>query len=87
MSDADSIGPTHRELKREKAWSRIHLIPLLEAENDRDKYRRAVAEKTVEGAIMHRHKGWKVCVFLGVDVLASAEEGGVYSGRAICLLP
>ena len=50
----------HRELKRENAWSRIHLIPLLEAENDRDKYRRAVAEKTVEGAIMQRHKGWKV---------------------------
>ncbi|KIM25197.1 hypothetical protein M408DRAFT_221283 [Serendipita vermifera MAFF 305830] len=48
-----------RELKREKAWSRIHLIPLLEAENDRDKYRRAIAEKTIEDAIMQRHKGWK----------------------------
>lgn len=50
----------HRELMREKTWSRIHLIPLLEAEHDRDEYRRAAAENTVEAAIMKRHKFWRV---------------------------
>jgi NADH dehydrogenase (ubiquinone) 1 alpha subcomplex subunit 13 len=45
---------------REKTWSRIHLIPLLEAEHDRDEYRRAAAENTVEAAIMKRHKFWRV---------------------------
>jgi len=48
-----------RELMREKTWSRIHLIPLLEAEHDRDEYRRAAAENTVEAAIMKRHKFWR----------------------------
>ncbi|KAG8761442.1 hypothetical protein FRC14_003855 [Serendipita sp. 396] len=48
-----------RELQREKMWSRIHLIPLLEAEHDRDEYRRKFAENAVEGAIMSRHKNWK----------------------------
>ncbi|PVF96299.1 hypothetical protein CPB86DRAFT_709284, partial [Serendipita vermifera] len=48
-----------RELKREKTWSRIHLIPLLEAEHDRDVYRRTIAENAVEAAIMRRHSSWK----------------------------
>ena len=29
-----------RELAREKTWARIHLVPLLEAEHDRDMVRR-----------------------------------------------
>lgn len=32
-----------RELKREQIWGRIHLIPLLQAELDRDSYRRHCA--------------------------------------------
>ncbi|KAI5304992.1 hypothetical protein KEM56_005543 [Ascosphaera pollenicola] len=33
------------ELAREKVWSRIHLIPLLQAEEDRDQARRYFADK------------------------------------------
>lgn len=40
-------------------WARIHLTPLLEAEHDRDEYRRAAAERALEAAIMARHKKWK----------------------------
>ncbi|KAF9896509.1 hypothetical protein BX616_007308, partial [Lobosporangium transversale] len=47
------------ELEREKVWSRIHLIPLLQAEADRDTYRREVAAKQREAEIMKNHKGWK----------------------------
>ena len=33
------------ELAREKVWARIHLVPLLQAEEDRDQVRRMYAEK------------------------------------------
>lgn len=36
------------ELGREKMWSRIHLIPLLQAEEDRDQVRRYYADKARE---------------------------------------
>ncbi|KAI8145805.1 GRIM-19 [Fennellomyces sp. T-0311] len=49
-----------RELKRENLWSRIHLIPLLTAEADRDMYRRTVAAKEREAEIMKDVKDWKV---------------------------
>merc|ERR1719354_1105752 len=41
-----------RELRREKVWARIHLIPLLEAEKDRDLVRRFKSLKTKEEDIM-----------------------------------
>lgn len=41
-----------RELKREKAWSRIHLVPLLMAEGDRDVHRRNEAALAREREIM-----------------------------------
>ncbi|KAI0871698.1 NADH-ubiquinone oxidoreductase subunit [Hypoxylon argillaceum] len=37
-----------RELAREKMWSRIHLIPLLQAEEDRDLVRRHLADQARE---------------------------------------
>jgi len=49
-----------RELEREKVWSRIHLVPLLLAEGDRDSYRRREAAKRREGEIMKDVKGWEV---------------------------
>lgn len=49
----------NRELEREKVWSRIHLIPLLQAEADRDTYRREVAANEREAEIMKDVKGWK----------------------------
>jgi hypothetical protein len=36
------------ELSREKMWARIHLIPLLQAEEDRDQVRRYYADKARE---------------------------------------
>ncbi|KAF8935152.1 hypothetical protein BGZ47_010050 [Haplosporangium gracile] len=48
-----------RELEREKVWSRIHLIPLLQAEADRDNYRRETAINEREAEIMKDVKGWK----------------------------
>ncbi|KAI7877504.1 GRIM-19 [Lichtheimia hyalospora FSU 10163] len=48
-----------RELKRENLWSRIHLIPLLTAESDRDMFRRTVAAKDRESEIMKDVKDWK----------------------------
>ncbi|CAG8497611.1 10688_t:CDS:2 [Scutellospora calospora] len=49
-----------RELHREKLWSRIHLIPLLTAELDRDTYRRNQAALEREAEIMKDVPGWKV---------------------------
>lgn len=50
----------YRELQREKVWSRIHLVPLLLAEGDRDAYRRQQAALERERAIMKDVKGWEV---------------------------
>ncbi|CAO1615155.1 unnamed protein product [Jaminaea pallidilutea] len=48
-----------RELKREKAWSRIHLVPMLLAEADRDTYRREQANLQREKEIMKDVPGWE----------------------------
>ncbi|KAH8925687.1 GRIM-19 [Atractiella rhizophila] len=48
-----------KELNREKAWSRIHLIPMLLAEQDRDLYRREVAALEREKEIMKDVEGWE----------------------------
>ncbi|PWN54102.1 GRIM-19 [Violaceomyces palustris] len=48
-----------RELKRERAWSRIHLIPLLMAESDRDIYRREQAQLAREKELMKDVPGWE----------------------------
>ena len=49
-----------RELEREKVWSRLHLVPLLLAEGDRDAYRRQHAADAREREIMKDVKGWEV---------------------------
>ncbi|KAF3763984.1 hypothetical protein M406DRAFT_357306 [Cryphonectria parasitica EP155] len=41
-----------RELAREKMWSRIHLIPVLQAEEDRDQVRRYLADQAREKELM-----------------------------------
>ena len=50
----------YRELQREKTWSRIHLVPLLLAEADRDAYRRQQAALEREKEIMKDVPGWEV---------------------------
>ena len=41
-----------RELAREKMWSRIHLIPMLQAEEDRDQVRRYWADQAREKQLL-----------------------------------
>lgn len=43
---------SNSELAREKMWSRIHLIPVLQAEEDRDLVRRHWAEKAREKELL-----------------------------------
>jgi hypothetical protein len=59
-----------RELQREKVWSRIHLVPLLLAEGDRDAYRRQHAAREREKEIMKDVKGWEVSSFTNLKHLA-----------------
>ncbi|KEY74688.1 hypothetical protein S7711_05441 [Stachybotrys chartarum IBT 7711] len=40
------------ELAREKMWARIHLIPLLQAEEDRDQVRRYYADQQREKELL-----------------------------------
>lgn len=40
------------ELAREKMWARIHLIPALQAEEDRDQVRRYWADQAREKELM-----------------------------------
>ena len=42
----------HSELAREKMWARIHLIPALQAEEDRDQVRRHLADKAREKELL-----------------------------------
>ncbi|EJT52205.1 hypothetical protein A1Q2_06976 [Trichosporon asahii var. asahii CBS 8904] len=48
-----------RELARERAWSRIYLVPAILAEQDRDAYRRNVAALEREKQIMKDVPGWE----------------------------
>lgn len=40
------------ELSREKMWARINLIPLLQAEEDRDQVRRYLADQAREKELL-----------------------------------
>lgn len=50
--DDEVLNCGHSELAREKMWSRIHLIPLLQAEEDRDVVRRDFAQKALEKELL-----------------------------------
>ncbi len=47
-----SLTPRNSELAREKMWSRIHLIPVLQAEEDRDLVRRHLADQAREKELL-----------------------------------
>ncbi|RKP14684.1 GRIM-19 [Piptocephalis cylindrospora] len=48
------------ELQREKLWGRIYLVPFLQAETDRDVYRRTRAQEEREAWAMQGVPNWKV---------------------------
>ena len=64
-----------RELAREKVWARLHLIPLLEAENDRDLVRRQIAEAERERVLMSDVKGWKMGSVYNSDKVIRPKYG------------
>ena len=70
-----------RELKRENMWARIHLVPLLLAEGDRDAYRRDQAAKAREREIMKDVRGWEVRAILFASLLFGKPVSG---GRSLC---
>lgn len=47
-----SSTDVYSELAREKMWARIHLIPALQAEEDRDQVRRHLADKAREKELL-----------------------------------
>lgn len=70
-----------RELAREKAWSRIHTIPLLMAESDRDTYRRHVAMLNREKDIMKDVEGWEVSTPYQCDSEAGTDHPNFAANR------
>lgn len=62
------VSTVLRELQREKTWSRIHLVPLLLAEADRDVYRREQAALEREKEIMKDVPGWEVRTLVDFSV-------------------
>ena len=64
---ADLRHVISRELQREKVWSRIHLVPMLMAEGDRELYRRQQAAVVREREIMKDVPGWEVGVYVWVS--------------------
>ncbi|ORY81026.1 GRIM-19 protein [Protomyces lactucae-debilis] len=59
-----------RELQRERLWSRIYLTPMLQAEADRDNYRRRLASEARSADIMKNIPGFDA-------------EAKVYHGRHV----
>lgn len=52
-ADTTPLGVfSNSELAREKMWARIHLIPALQAEEDRDQVRRYLADQQRERDLM-----------------------------------
>jgi GRIM-19 protein len=75
------------ELSREKVWSRIHLIPVLQAEEDRDQVRRWHADQTREKELM----GENTRVYHSDRYVSRRIEIGIWGwvlmrGVALCVL-
>jgi NADH dehydrogenase (ubiquinone) 1 alpha subcomplex subunit 13 len=63
-------------------WSRIHLVPMLMAEGDRDLYRRQQAALALEREIMKDVPGWEVGVYVLNEMLI---DSGLLSGGKKCI--
>ena len=50
--DYGSLTDCYSELAREKMWARIHLVPMLQAEEDRDQVRRYYSQQAMEQELM-----------------------------------
>jgi len=45
----------YNELAREKMWARLHLLPVLQAEEDRDQVRRYLADQAREKELLGKN--------------------------------
>lgn len=79
-----ALSPHNRELKRERAWSRIHLIPLLMAEADRDAFRREQAQLEREKEIMKDVPGWEVSTCIGPSVVPVLFNSSIANSHNPC---
>ena len=52
VCDNVAVLTRRSELAREKMWARIHLIPALQAEEDRDQVRRYLADRAREKELL-----------------------------------
>jgi len=68
----------HSELAREKMWSRIHLIPVLQAEEDRDLVRRHLAQSARERELL----GAETKVYNN-DRCVYGEDGATSNGSSL----
>ncbi|KXS22196.1 hypothetical protein M427DRAFT_50544 [Gonapodya prolifera JEL478] len=75
------LNAERRELRREKTWSRIHLVPILQAETDRDTVRRMDALASREAEIMQQVDGF-VPGSLTDPVPGLTKEGKFAEGSA-----
>jgi hypothetical protein len=61
------------ELAREKMWARIHLTPLLQAEEDRDQVRRHLAdlerERELLGGVSSAYNGSRYVLQLSIGIV------------------
>ncbi|KAI9595224.1 GRIM-19 [Syncephalis fuscata] len=78
-----SIKETN-EIKREKLWARIHLVPMLQAETDRDHYRREQALQAEEAELMKNVPGWEVNAKGGASSVYNTDR---YVPRTIIAKP
>lgn len=68
------------ELAREKIWSRLHLTPLLQAEEDRDQVRRHYADKAREKELL----GTDAKVYNSDRYVPCKRDWTLYRFRNLC---
>lgn len=69
------------ELAREKMWSRLHILPLLQAEEDRDQARRFFADKARERELLgHETKVYNSDRYVFYDYFPTLGRGLILTG-------
>ena len=84
IAKGESLIVTFRsELVRERMWGRIHLIPVLQAEEDRDQVRRQLADKAREKELLgtetrvyhsDRYASWNYCPVKCLRMFSGANQ-------------
>ncbi len=80
----EPLTSSNSELAREKMWSRIHLIPVLQAEEDRDLVRRHFADQAREKELLGEnvkvyHSDRYAYFHAGLDLLSTRDQNSTIS--------